>query len=92
MLFDEPFNHLDLRHQFQVSQLLRSLADAGRTVVAVMHDPYRAVSQCTHALLVYDSCRFEHGPLSVINPLAAKVVSDLYGLERPHGRQIPESR
>jgi iron complex transport system ATP-binding protein len=103
MLLDEPLNHLDLRHQVIVSALLRSLALAGRTIVSVMHDPDRALAQCTHALLVYDSSRFEHGPLLPIqtaralpdrhrltNPLPAEVVADLYGLDRPLAGTTPD--
>ncbi len=37
-LLDEPLNHLDLRHQIGVLELLRTLAGAGRGVVMVLHD------------------------------------------------------
>lgn len=38
VLLDEPTTYLDVSHQLELMRLLRSLADAGRGIVAVMHD------------------------------------------------------
>ncbi|MGL6071291.1 ABC transporter ATP-binding protein [Craterilacuibacter sp.] len=38
LLLDEPTNHLDLRQQYRLQRLLQSLADAGQTVIEVLHD------------------------------------------------------
>jgi len=38
LLLDEPTTALDVRHQEMVLDLIRSLGDRGRTVVAVLHD------------------------------------------------------
>jgi iron complex transport system ATP-binding protein len=38
ILLDEPTAHLDPRHRMEVLTLLRRLADAGHTVVVVLHD------------------------------------------------------
>ena len=38
LLLDEPTSALDLGHQIEVLELVRHLAEAGRTVVAVLHD------------------------------------------------------
>lgn len=38
VLLDEPISALDVAHQLQVLQLMRALADEGRTVVAALHD------------------------------------------------------
>jgi iron complex transport system ATP-binding protein len=38
LLLDEPSTHLDPQHQRGIARLLRTLADAGRTVVSVLHD------------------------------------------------------
>ncbi|GIH10358.1 hemin import ATP-binding protein HmuV [Rhizocola hellebori] len=38
LMLDEPTAHLDIKHQHIVLNLARSLADAGRTVIAVLHD------------------------------------------------------
>ncbi len=38
LLLDEPTSALDLRHQLQVMSILRDVARAGGTVIAVLHD------------------------------------------------------
>lgn len=38
ILLDEPTTYLDIGHQLEIMQLLRTLADSGKAVVAVMHD------------------------------------------------------
>jgi iron complex transport system ATP-binding protein len=38
LLLDEPTSHLDARYALEVLALLRTLADDGRAVVAVLHD------------------------------------------------------
>ena len=38
ILLDEPFTHLDVPHRYAVSDLMRSLADGGNAVAAVMHE------------------------------------------------------
>ena len=38
ILFDEPTTYLDIAHQLEMMKILRTLADNGKNVVAVMHD------------------------------------------------------
>ena len=38
ILLDEPTTYLDIGHQLRLMQLLRGFADAGKTIIAVMHD------------------------------------------------------
>ena len=38
ILLDEPTTYLDIGHQLEIMRTLRSLADCGKSVVAVMHD------------------------------------------------------
>lgn len=38
LLLDEPSTYLDISHQLELMQILRALADGGKTVIAVMHD------------------------------------------------------
>jgi iron complex transport system ATP-binding protein len=44
LLLDEPTAHLDVRHQLDLLGRVRALADAGRTVVAALHDLERAAA------------------------------------------------
>ncbi len=55
LLLDEPLQHLDLRHQIQILDVLAAPArDAkhGRGVVVVLHDVLWPARVCTHALLL----------------------------------------
>lgn len=38
ILLDEPTTHLDIAHQLDLMRILRGLADAGKGIIAVMHD------------------------------------------------------
>ncbi len=48
---DEPTTHLDLDHQFQFLELLRSLANQGRSILTSLHDAAQAQSVGTKFLL-----------------------------------------
>lgn len=52
LLVDEPIASLDPYHQLQVMQLLREYRDAGRLVVAVLHDLNLALGSCSRLLLM----------------------------------------
>lgn len=52
MLLDEPAAHLDLRAQYDMIAILKDLAQAGRTVLVVMHDIVLALENCDHVLLM----------------------------------------
>ncbi|MBP0964450.1 MAG: ABC transporter ATP-binding protein [Oscillospiraceae bacterium] len=38
ILLDEPMTYLDIRHKLEVSELIGTLREMGKTIVAVMHD------------------------------------------------------
>lgn len=54
IFLDEPTAALDLRHQEDVMRLARSLADAGRAVVVVLHDLSLASAYADRLALVAD--------------------------------------
>lgn len=58
LLMDEPLNNLDLNHQLEVMQLLRSLHRQGRTIAVVLHDLNMAAQYCDELLLL------DHGMLA----------------------------
>jgi len=47
LLLDEPTSYLDLAHQIEVMELCRALNQAGRTIVAVLHDLNQACRYAT---------------------------------------------
>lgn len=50
ILFDEPTSGLDLFHMRQVAEAINRLAESGRTVVVVTHDPEFILRCCTQIL------------------------------------------
>ncbi|MCQ8119979.1 MFS transporter [Methylomonas rosea] len=78
LLLDEPGSMLDPGHQLELIALLRALADAGRTIVVVMHDLIAA----RHAdwLVALDDGRLAAcgSPTEVLNPL---LLRQLYGID-----------
>jgi iron complex transport system ATP-binding protein len=61
-LLDEPTNHLDPQHQLGVLQLFRQRADAGKAVVASLHDPTLAARFADDALLLHGDGHWDFGP------------------------------
>lgn len=69
LLADEPVSALDLRHQLAVLRLLRACADAGRTVLVVLHDLNLAARYCTElALLAGGRVLATGAPAHVLTP------------------------
>lgn len=52
ILLDEPTAYLDLKHQFDLMDLLKSLAAGGKTVVVALHELGLALSYCDKLLLL----------------------------------------
>ncbi|MCR5468761.1 MAG: ABC transporter ATP-binding protein [Lachnospiraceae bacterium] len=52
LLFDEPTSGLDYSHMVKVSELLRNLADDGRTVLVSTHDPELIDLCCDYVLSI----------------------------------------
>jgi iron complex transport system ATP-binding protein len=69
LLLDEPLNNLDLNHQLETMQLLRSLHASGRTLVVVLHDLNMAAQYCDKLLLVDQGRVAARGtPAQVLDP------------------------
>ena len=75
-LLDEPTNHLDPHHQIAVLQLFREQADAGRTVIATLHDPTLAARFADRVLLLFGDGRWVEGATRDV--LSAAALSELY--------------
>jgi iron complex transport system ATP-binding protein len=75
-LLDEPTNHLDPHHQVAVLELFRQQANAGRTVVATLHDPTLAARFADRVVLLFGDGRWTSGPTR--EALTAESLSALY--------------
>jgi iron complex transport system ATP-binding protein len=76
MLLDEPTNHLDPHHQLGVLRLCRELADAGRGVLATLHDPTLAARFADRVVLLFGDGRWHEGAADQL--LTADALSELY--------------
>ncbi|MFT3873551.1 MAG: ABC transporter ATP-binding protein [Nocardioides sp.] len=78
LLLDEPTTFLDVAHQFDLLELLRSLHDEGRTVVAVLHDLNQAFRYASDLIVMKEGRVVATGaPREVID---ADLVADVFGL------------
>ena len=66
MLLDEPTSSLDPAHQHAAMRLLRREADAGRGVLAVLHDLNLAAAYADRVALMHDARIVEIGPPSQV--------------------------
>ena len=90
-LLDEPTNHLDPHHQLAVLTLFRELANAGRAVIATLHDPTLAARFADRALLLHGEGSWTTGP--VAQELTAAKLSELYltrvlEIQHPGGHRV----
>ena len=79
LLLDEPTTYLDVAHQVEVLDLVRSLnREEGRTVVAVLHDLNQAVRYADHLVVMREGRVVAQGdPADVVT---AALVADVFSL------------
>lgn len=77
LLLDEPMNHLDPMHKLDVLRQLKSLAAAGKTIVASMHDPLLAWRFADSVLMLHGDGSWESGPVAAM--LTIDRLEKLYG-------------
>ena len=78
LVADEPTASLDLRHQFQVMDLLRRFADAGGGVLVVLHDIGLAVRFADRLVWMKDGAVLADGPPQ--ETLTADRIQTVYGV------------
>ena len=80
ILLDEPTIHLDIRHQFDVMDLLADLnARDGRTIVTVLHDLHLAAQRIPRIVLVADGRVAADGP--PLDVLTGDRVRSVFGVD-----------
>ena len=91
LLLDEPTSNLDIKHQMEVSRILKERsASLGMTVIMISHDLNIAAKYSDHVIMLYDGGIFRIGtPEEVITE---DNIHEVYGVEskvvidegRPH--------
>ena len=71
LLLDEPTTYLDIGHQLELFDLLRTLRNEGRCVVVVMHDLAQAIALADDALLLHKGEPLYDGPADGLVPSGA---------------------
>lgn len=80
MLLDEPLNHLDVKHQCEVLELIRQRVQApekARAAILVMHDLQLAARFATHVLLLDGKGGYSIGTPHEV--LTAERLTEVYG-------------
>jgi iron complex transport system ATP-binding protein len=78
LLLDEPTTFLDLAHQLEVLDLLAELNEAGRTVVAVLHDLNMACRYAHEIVAMRDGAVVAQGPPAAV--VDAALVQEVFGV------------
>jgi iron complex transport system ATP-binding protein len=79
LLLDEPTTYLDISHQIEVLELMRSMANAGRTLVAVLHDLNQAARYADHVIALRDGTVVAAGtPADVVTE---QLVHEVFGVD-----------
>jgi iron complex transport system ATP-binding protein len=79
LLLDEPTTHLDLRHQIELLDLMRELADEhGVTVGVVLHDLDQAAAVADHLVLLHAGRIRASGPPRQV--MAPELLTEIYGI------------
>lgn len=78
LLLDEPTTGLDVAARHRFLQLLRSVANAGTTLVLVTHHLEEVLPEIGHVVLLREGCVFAEGDADAM--LTAERLSALYGM------------
>lgn len=85
VIADEPTAALDIRHQLQLMQTMRKLADSGKTVVLALHDLPLAARYCDRIIMLERGrLRAQGTPEDVLTPA---LVGDVYGVSSEFRRR-----
>lgn len=86
LLLDEPTTYLDLAHQLDVLELVRTLnRDKDRTVVMVLHDINQACRYADHLVAMRSGCVVAQGhPAEIVTP---ELLHDVFDV---HCRVVPD--
>lgn len=79
ILLDEPNTHLDLKHQVQIFELLKSLKDNGKTIIAVSHDINLASFYADRLIFIKDGMIKYDGDIA--STLREDIIEEIFEIE-----------
>lgn len=80
LLLDEPTTYLDLRHQWEIWQLLEKLAKEGKTLIVTLHDFGAARRYCHTLILLHQGHCVTAG--SYQETMTPEILSSVFGLKQ----------
>lgn len=88
ILLDEPTTFLDIGHQMQMMETVRSLADQGKTVLMILHDLPMAMQNADRLLLLQEGNLVSSGSPEEL--FASRQLNRVFGVQMqrtqtPHG-------
>ncbi|MFT4042391.1 MAG: ABC transporter ATP-binding protein [Gordonia sp. (in: high G+C Gram-positive bacteria)] len=78
MLLDEPTTFLDIAHQYELMELFRTFHEAGKTIVAVLHDLNQAARYADHLIVMRAGRVVTEGPPAEV--VTAERIEEVFGL------------
>jgi len=78
LIFDEPMSSLDLTGKHSVRSSMRTLAQSGRTIILVTHDPSDIIPEIDRVIMMRDGSIFQDGGVDLIDE---DRLSLLYGVK-----------
>lgn len=88
LLLDEPTSYLDLRHQLEIWQLLRTLVKGGKLVIVAVHDLSAAQRFCEELVILNRGRCQVTGPYQ--NIITPRVLQEVFGVNLNQGLGIFE--
>ncbi|UCR89691.1 ABC transporter ATP-binding protein [Mycetocola spongiae] len=79
VLLDEPTSFLDIAHQIEVLHLCQDMRDAGKTVVAVLHDLNQAARYAEHLVVMQAGSIVAQGSPETV--LTRELIEDVFSLD-----------
>lgn len=78
VMLDEPTTYLDLSHQIELMELMRTMNEQGKTVIVVLHDLNQACRYCDHLVVLKQGQLMAQGsPKEVFTERLLQEVFDL---------------
>ncbi len=78
VMLDEPTTHLDLQHQYSLLDMGKTLAQEGKTVIAILHDMMQASLYADYVIILHAAKIYASGiPHEVITAETIKHVFEL---------------
>lgn len=79
ILLDEPTTHLDLKHQYALLDMGRDLANAGKTVIAILHDITHAELYADRVAVLHNTQVYNMGTPSTV--ITTQMMQDVFAVD-----------